>query len=291
MKTVYKLIILGIYISVISCGVKSSPLPPEDKTPKPVNNLHLKQQGNLLVLYWNYAQTEDTKFEVYLNEKKLEFPIFKHNQLFWIEYPFNSFNTEYCFQIKVKRGLYSNTSNYKCIKTHKYSHFVENPQVSQDKDKVVIRWKSKNGKFYIYRGNNKQEIPPIPYSYEKNNNEFLDRNVESGKKYCYYLTKEENTVETNRVYTHCITYKDIYPPEIPKVSYIKKKENLIIILGTIKDKDFAGFLIEKNGKLITDIPLKTYYFIDKNYKNGDTYKIYSVDKEGNKSKPVYLKVE
>ena len=291
MRKSYKLFFLFLIGFLFSCGVKSSPLPPEDKTPKVVDNLNIKQQGNLIVLYWKYNKAQDISFKILLNGKEINLPIFQQGNLFWIEYPFKGFSVEYCFQVETIRGIFSKTSKYKCITTKKFNLFSDSPKIFQKEGEIYIKWEDKKGEFFIYKEKSKNRIPPIVYSKIKNNNIFEDRNVISGQKYCYFLTKNENQVESNRVYTECITYVDIYPPKKPKISYIKNRNNLIIILGHIDENDFAGFLIEKNGKLLTNIPTKTYYFIDKNWHRSDVYKIYSVDKNGNKSSPVYLRVE
>ena len=276
----------------IGCGVKSSPLPPKEETLKNISNINIKQQGNIIVLNWQYQNSKNIKFTVFLNGKKLNSKIYKKGNFYWVEHKFKHFGSPYCFQIKVSNDKTSKVSNLKCLSPIKYAKFEDILEIKQAKEKIILKWNKKKGKFFIYKGDNKTTIPPIPYFLVLDKNEFEDNKVVSGKKYCYYITKElKKNIETNRVYSNCTVYKDIYPPQKPRVSVIKKQGKLIIILGDIKDKDFIGFLIKKNGKSLTEIPLKTYYFVDKNWKKGDTYLIYAVDKNNNKSKPVYLKVE
>ena len=90
----------------------------------------------------------------------------------------------------------------------------------------------------------------------------------------------------------CIKFEDKFPPSPPEnVTYFIKDKKLTIIWHQPEDEDLAGFLIYKNGKPYTNFIIKSYYFIDKDFKKGDTYQIFSVDKGGNKSPPVYLKIE
>jgi len=74
--------------------------------------------------------------------------------------------------------------------------------------------------------------------------------------------------------------------------YLQSDDVGVVAVATPADrvgKDVIGYLIYKNGKPITEIPIKTYYFIDNQYKNGDTYEIIAIDKAGNRSKPLKIK--
>ncbi|RMD46997.1 MAG: hypothetical protein D6834_01605, partial [Aquificota bacterium] len=145
----------------------------------------------------------------------------------------------------------------------------------------------------IYRGNSYTEIKPIPYMQVKNESRFLDKNVNLNKYYCYYITiSYKNKIESNRIYSKCIKFKDKFPPNPPKnVSFLIRNKELIIIWQPPKDKDIKGFMILRNGKPIFKFFIKSYFVKIKNFKVGDIFTIISVDMADNKSKPVYLKIE
>jgi hypothetical protein len=290
---IFKAVLLLTSIFYIGCGVKGSPKPPNEK--ESINFLieDVKQQGNLVVFYWKTNKKlniQNTK--VILNDKILNTSIYHLDNFYWIDYKFTDFNKEYCFFVKTTIANDVYNSQIRCIKPQKYTIIHDKVKLILKNDGILLKWNEKYQNVNIYRGNSYIEILPIPYKQIKNENNYFDKDVSLNKVYCYYITTTINNIETNRIYSECIKFEDIYPPHPPSnLTYLIKDNNLTIIWEPPSDNDVIGYLIYKNGKLLTNFLIKGYYFIDNHFKKGDVYAIYSVDKASNKSKPAYLKVE
>ncbi|WP_457623363.1 hypothetical protein [Persephonella sp.] len=299
-KTFKKIFILCIYTTVVSCGLKGSPLPPLTNNPAPVDKLNVKQAGRDFILYWTYeGRYEDNRkmdsfsFEIFSLDGKIQSDIKNKGNIYWTEVPIKDFENEHCFRIRVlKEDNYSDFSRYSCIYPDsdipkKVSIF----NLSIREDGILLEWKSEEKKFRIFRSND-ENIPPIEYSVVKNSNEFLDRNVQIGNKFCYYISSFRDNVESYPSEIKCEVFIDIFPPEPPLKPELLKKDNEYIIIWTESpSKDVVGYYIYKNSRKINLTPIKTYYFKDKNYQKGDKYSITAVDRAGNESEPAYLSVE
>ncbi|WP_457644249.1 fibronectin type III domain-containing protein [Persephonella sp.] len=300
MRKIYKLFILTVAIMFISCGLKSSPLPPLSDEPAPVTKLNLKQQGDRFVIFWRYdgvyedgRKMKEFRFDIFTLDGKINREVERQGRIYWTYYRINSFDREYCFKIRVFNGKeYSKFSRYVCKYPEKvFPDKVYDLKIQMEEGKLILSWFSEENSFKIYRSN-KSVIPPIEYAEVKNTSTFVDRRLSYGKKYCYYITAYNGKVEGNPSQTVCKVYRDIFPPEPPKnPELIKKGEDYIIIWTESPSKDVAGYLIFKNGKPLIKTPIKTYFFIDRSYQKGDRYYIIAVDRAGNKSEPAYLTVE
>ncbi|WP_457642460.1 fibronectin type III domain-containing protein [Persephonella sp.] len=300
MKTVFKLILTGFLLYITSCGLKGGPLPPLSNKPSPVFDLHVKQQGENIILYWKYnglyedrRKMKNFKFTVYILDEKLNTDIFSYGNIYWIRYKIKDYSRELCFKIKVFNGKkFSNPSKNVCIHPEKqFPEHVKNIRVDLLEEGLQLKWENKEIQTRIYRGS-KKAVPPVVYAVVKDKNSFLDKRLSYGVEYCYYLTSYNGIVESNSSEIVCKTYKDIFPPEPPKnPELIKKGEEYVIIWTDSPSKDVIGYILYKNGKPVINTPIKTYFFVDKSYKKGDWYYIIAVDRAGNKSKPVYLNIE
>jgi len=291
MKT-YKYFIVSL-ISIFGCGVKGSPEPPEVIVPPKIVSMNIKQQGNMIVLFWKYNENKNIKQKIFLNGHSIKTDIYKKDNLYWIDYRIKNFNEKYCFYINTTYKGISINSPLKCISPAKYKKINEKITLEIVEDGILIRWKRKYRKTNIYRGNSYIDIKPVPYVQIKNDNVFLDKNVNLNKYYCYYITiSDKHKVESNRIYSECIKFEDKFPPNQPKnVGYLIKGKELIIVWQPPEDKDIKGFIVLKNGKPIFKFLVKSYFVKIKDFKVGDIFEIISIDRAGNKSKPVYLKVE
>ncbi len=302
MKTIFKSLLFSIFIFLLSCGVKGSPKIPPSNTPEPVKNIKIKQQGNTFVVYWKYIPVyednrkmhEDFSFEVEENDKTIKPNIKNYRDLYWFRRDIDSFDTEYCYRIKVitKRSN-SSISRYYCF-LPSIDFPINNVSFSLEiKNEGILLTFDKNYEhLFIYKGEDENTIPPLVYKSLKRKTELLDTNTKLNKRYCYYFTVFKDNIESNPSKIKCILYKDIFPPKpVKNPEIIKHKEKLFIIWTESPSKDVIGYIIEKNGKLLNKEPIYGYFFILDSYKKGDTIAIYAVDKAGNKSPPVYLKVE
>ncbi len=290
MKKIFSFLLFSGLVVSIGCGVKGSPKPPTNPSQVHITNMSAKQQGNILVFYWYLDKNLSTnQINIFVNGKlQHNIKIHKLQKLYWIDYKFKQLNKEYCYKLKIKDTF----SNVKCIIPHKYKHINDKLNLMLKNNGILLKWNNNYPKVNIYRGNDFDKIKPIPYKSLKNSHKFLDTNIKLNTRYCYYFTATIDSIETNRVYSDCIIFKDIYPPKPPKnLTYIINGKDLLIIWDYPDNKDLKGFIIYKNGQPYLRFVLNSYYFIDKNWKKGDEYLIFSVDKAGNKSKPAYLKIE
>jgi len=297
MRIIFSLLFIFI-LFFTSCGRKGKPLPPYSKTPMHITNIFSKQQGNNIFVIWNYNPTYDDgrplkefSFIVYKNDKPLNIEIHKAGNLYWFKHPIEDFNKEYCFYIVVKsKNKLSEPSKLTCIMPNR--NFPPEPKLYSIKlreEGLELNWSADGDTVYIYKGN-RDLILPIPKKKVENAGKYLDKSVALNKEYCYYITSSyTNSPESNPSNKLCKTFKDIFPPEPPyDFKMIKRREGYYLIWSESPSKDVIGYIIYKNGKPLFDIPIKTYYFIDKEYRPGDVYYIVAVDRAGNKSKKVYL---
>ena len=300
MRRIFNYLTLPLVSLILSCGLKSSPLPPLSDRPTPVYGLNVKQQGDRFVIYWRYDGVyEDGRkmgkfhFDVFTLDGKINRKVERYGKIYWTYYRIKSFDREYCFKIRVFNGKkYSKFSRYVCKYPEKiFPDRIYDLKIQMKEGSLTLTWFSEENRFKIYRSNS-EIIPPVEYAELKNKNSFTDTKLIYGKKYCYYVTAYNGKVEGNPSETVCMLYRDIFPPDPPKnPEIIKKGEDYIIIWTESSSKDVAGYLIYKHGKPLLKTPVKTYFFIDKSFKKGDKYEIIAVDKAGNRSKPVYLITE
>ena len=281
----------------VSCGVKSSPEPPLSYQPAKVKNIQLSQKGENVYIIWKYPavykdgrKIKEFKQVILVNGKKTRLKIYQNGELYWSKLKTNG-KKELCTQIKVVAGKSSSISNLKCIKPETPDKTTVQFQLKPQEKGIKIKINTKGKEFLIYRGENPNTIKPIPYDTTRKTI-YIDKNVKPNHQYCYYITRKEGNIESSPSKIKCVKYVDVYPPKPPEnVSYIVKNGKLYIFWDLPKEKDIAGVIIEKNRVKIIDIPIRSYYFIDTKFKKGDIYTIYSIDTSGNKSTPVYLKIE
>jgi len=296
MRIIFSLLFISILL--LSCGRKGRPLPPISNIPMHITNIWAKQQGKKILVIWQYNPTyddgrplKDFSFIIYRDGDRIDALINKAGNTYWFIYPIDTFDKEYCFYIEVKsNNKISKPSKNACILTKK--EFPPKPQLESVElleEGLKLKWQAEGDKAYIYKGN-KANIIPIPKKTIDNNGEYIDKSVSLNKEYCYYITSSyQNSPESSPSNIVCKEFKDIFPPEPPyDFKLIKRKEGYYLIWSESPSKDVIGYIIYKNGKPLFDIPIKTYYFIDKSYRRGDKYYIIAIDRAGNRSEKVYL---
>lgn len=290
---IYFLIFITAFI--FSCGVKGNPYPPYSTKPKPIEDIKVKQQGDKFVVYFNYQKlyTDDNPikepiyFEIYKNKNKFNTEIKEYSGYYY----FFDKDKEACYYIivKTKRNK-SNPSKEVCIKIDE--NIPEKPEISKiynTEESVVIQIKGNEKEFNIYKVSDEEDYSPV-YIAKTDKNIFEDKDVALNTKYCYYITSSKDNIESEKSQTKCIIFKDEIPPNPPKNARLIIKDGVKFIIWDESDsKDVIGYKIYKNGKVMNQIPLKTYYFEDKDYKEGDTYTITAIDKANNESEGITIK--
>ncbi len=283
------------------CGVKGYPKPPRSFDISGILDINIKQMGDYLVIYWKYKKVYEDGFplkeKVYFylvsdNEKARISPYNKED-LYWVIEPIKNFEEEACFKVEVKtaKTLKKKTSNFVCLTPVKnYPLLTTKLSIKLQEDGIYLDWEKNFPKVNIYRDINSTIIPPIPYKIVENKSGYLDKDLQLKQKYCYFITISENNVESNASKIVCEKFVDNFPPLPPtEGNVLVENGKLLIIWEESLSKDVIGYLIYKNGKPITEIPIKSYYFIDNQYKKGDKYEIVAIDKAGNRSKPLKIK--
>jgi hypothetical protein len=301
---ILKSFLLILLLTTFSCGVKGNPKPPPSITPKPVEDLTIKQYDGRFLIYFNYNPLytddrpikENSKFIIYKNSKKFDVNLFKEDTIYWL---FDSIESkETCYQVQVKtKHKESTLSKPVCIVGKAIN--IEKPKpllisIAEDGLKLTI---PENGTFNIYKVKDESDFVKdesdfylIPYKKVVKEKEFIDTNVELDKRYCYYYTALIDDVESEKSDTVCQTFKDIFPPLPPENGkLIVDKNEATMIFEPSKSKDVVGYIFYKNSKIINNTPIKTYYFIDNDYKPGDVYYVEVIDKAGNKSQKLEIK--
>ncbi len=297
MKKVFNFLVF-FSIFTAGCGVKGGPYPPFTTSPETVKNVLIKQQDQDLIIYWNYTpryadgreMKENFRFEIFTFEHRIIKTVKNSGNLYWFRYKFSQ-EKEYCFRIRiVTEKNESRFSRYFCyIPTLNYPKIKPDFDIKIVKEGIKLSWNSNLLKTNIYKGK-ERILYPVPFR-SLSADQFLDRAVLHGRRYCYYITFEDNNgVESPPSDIKCRTFEDIFPPEPPvNPKLIERKGEFYLIWTESRSKDTAGYIIEIDGKVLNKTPLKTYIFKIPEYKKGSVIKIYAVDKAGNKSKPAILK--
>ncbi len=297
MRKIFRFLIFFVFI--YGCGIKGYPEQPLSYKPSPVKDLKAKQQGNIVVFYWKYDKTyEDGRkitepfkfYAVSFNKKQKELKVKNYKDIFWFEEKIKQNKRTYCYRIFVKtKHKKSELSDLVCILVEGKYPSPLNLSLIPEEEGIRLNWNVKTD-VNVYRGNS-ENVPPVLYQKVKKGKEFLDINVKFRKTFCYYITVPVNKyVEGIRSKTICINYTDTFPPEPPKDGFIQEENGYAYVFwDDSPSKDVKGYKIYKNGKLLIDMIVKTYYFKDKNYRKGDIYYITAVDNAGNESKPLIIR--
>ncbi len=299
MKAVYKAFLPVIFISLFSCGIKGYPKQPLSDKPSPIENLKVKQHGNLLVWFWEFNKkyedgrpiTEPYEFyAVGFKGKPKKLKIKNYRNLYWFEEKIEHTKRTYCYKIFVKtRKEESEKSDITCILVARTYPPSPNLKLISDEYGLRLKWSVKTD-INVYRGHSR-DVPPKIYQNIKKGVEFFDINVKTGNTYCYYITVPVNKhVEGMRSTTLCMRYVDVFPPKPPSDGFLHKEKGYVLLFWEDSpSKDVKGYKIYKNGKPILNMVVKTYYFKDNNYREGDIYYITAVDNAGNESKPLIIR--
>lgn len=297
MKFNLALFLLASVFFLFSCGIKGNPKPPPIDRPSSVEDVKVKQVGGFVLVLFNYPKLyidsrplkEEIEFKVFRDYREIKVDIANSGTLYWF---FDKLSEkQQCYEIIVKtKKMSSNPSKKVCIipKSVPSNPFPDLVLENTD-DGVLIKSYTLN-KLNLYKVNSPDSFYPIFLTTFEGT--FLDRQVAENTSYCYYYTfyLGEN-VESDYSNYFCITYRDTFPPAPATMGKLVLNEDgsATLIWNESSSKDVVGYVVYKSSKPILSIPVKTYYFIDKDYKEGDVYTVYAVDKANNKSKPLEIR--
>lgn len=288
---------LPLLFTVLSCGVKGNPKPPPIDQPSPITDIQIKQVGNFGLVIFRYPKLyidsrpikEDVEFRVFRNYQEIKVDVVKKDELHWF---FDRLSEkQQCYEIMVRvKNRSSNPSKRVCIipKTVTHPPLVELSLENRDEGILIKTNQSK--KINLYRVNSPAEFNPIPFKVIEG--EFLDSQVSVGRSLCYYYTFYlGDGVESDYSKSFCIIYMDTFPPEPPTMGklIVNEDSSATIVWMESRSKDVVGYIIYKNSKPVLDQPVKTYFFTDRDYKEGDIYTVYSIDKANNKSQGLEIR--
>lgn len=287
------LIIIALFIA--SCGVKGNPKPPPSNTPSPITKLYAKQYGEKFIIYFQYTPTykdgrnieKPINFKIYKDNKLFDTKIFNNQNYYWFSDSFSQ--KESCYMVIMEVEKSKSASKPVCFKGKKIETQKPkepNVEVIEEGLKIII---DEDNPVYLYKVEKEDTFIPIPYK-KLTTKDYTYKDVQLNKTYCYYYTIIKNDIESEKSQTVCKTFKDLFPPLAPENGkLIIENGNATIIFDESKSNDVIGYIFFKNDKKINDIPIKTYYFEDKDYKPGDTYKVVAVDVGGNLSNPLEIR--
>lgn len=280
-----------------SCGVKGNPKPPPVDKPSSVSIITTKQVGQLALIIFQHNKSyidgrpikDNIMFKVIKDYIEINPDIYTANNTYWF---FDSLSDkQQCYQIFVKTSSQTSSPSQKvCITGEKIPQITPPSPSLKNIDEGVIVEIPVDDTVFIYRSIDEEKFYPLPYTQTKK--KFIDTQLQENQTVCYYYTiKIAQNIESNYSKTACITYRDTFPPEPPTRGKIVVNEDgsATLIWQESSSKDTVGYIIFKNSKPIFDVPVKTYYFIDKTYKEGDIYQVYAVDKAKNKSQPLEIR--
>lgn len=294
----YKLFTLLSAVFVLaSCGVKGNPKPPPVDKPSPVSWIMVKQVGDKGLLIFQHPKTyidkrpikEEVSFKIYKDHREINPDIYTSDNTYWF---FDSLSDkQQCYEVFAKTSSQTSSPSQKvCITGKKVLINTPAPPSLKNTDDGILIEIPTDETVFIYKTTSPEKFNPLPYTQTQKT--FLDTQVQENQTFCYYYTiKIAPNIESDYSKTACITYKDTFPPDPPTRGKLVVNEDgsATLIWQESSSKDTVGYIIFKNSEPLFDIPIKTYYFIDKTYKQGDTYKVYAVDKAKNKSKPLEIR--
>lgn len=285
-----KLLTMIPLIVSVSCGVKGNPKLPKSDRPNPVTELNIKQTGNFAVVTFRYKPNlESPRFEVYRDNKIYPVDVRNTEDLYWF---FDNLDTkEVCYYIVVKKDKKSSKpSEKKCLTPVGIERSnLPDLQLKNQNDGIFIKLPV-NEKINLYKVSSYEHFYPLPAL--ELTSDYTDKDVKEGETYCYYYSLYVSKgVESDYSKTVCIQYRDTFPPNPPtRGKLVVNQDGSVLLIWQESDSDdVVGYIVYKNSEPLIELPIKTYYFTDKDYKDGDTYDIVAVDKANNKSLPLEIR--
>lgn len=244
--------------SLSACGIKGPPVPP------PPPNISIKRIGDFIYIKPNLNQ-------------KLKAKGFRYKNGLYVRQDKSSL----CFDVK---DYYTNTSSVYCVppaieKTpiilEAYRKFNIYIHLKGFKNYMIYKHKPNKG-FNPFDGKMVKSVVVLPPDFSA---------------VCYDITGVFNSVESPPKEV-CFKKENPPAPKTPQnLNFSVYKDKLYLYWEPNQDNGYTkGYLIYKNGKLLTKHPITQNVFVDKIPKSFTIYEVRAVSIFGNKSKPAELPI-
>ncbi len=248
---------IAMAFSLSACGIKAPPKPPEP--PKVL----VKRIGDYVYI------------KPYQNEVLKVKGFYKEGNIF-----FKKDKSSFCFEIEGK-----DASSLYCVPPA----IEKRPIVVKAYRKFKIYLSLKGFKrFRLYKHPIDKPFNPFEESITVGGKAILPPDFSS---FCYTITGLQNGVES---YPRDICFKKQTPP-IPKTpqnaNFTVYNNKIYLYWEPNEDSGYTiGYLVYKNGELLTKRPIRSNVFVDRLPKGFTVYKIEAISEYGTKSKPAEIQI-
>jgi len=235
---------------IYACGIKRDP------KPLPLPEFSLRRIGTYVYLI---PKGKGVHAEGFFGERDFMFRLEKRN---------------FCFRVWREKGRERNV----CVEgAYTYRPKAE---LLLEKDRLIVRL-SRSDRYRIYPYTDRLIPKPIE--------EFVGSEVSLPREYSskrYAITEVKGSVESEPLIVEVPAKIPPKPPKPEGVSYVKRGEKIYIYW--FMQKDVKGYIVYRNGKLLTPEPILRNVFIDKEPEELTRYEIVSVNEFGVRSDPAVL---
>jgi len=235
---------------IYACGIKKDP------KPLPLPEFDLRRIGTYVYLI---PKEKGIHAEGFYKEKDYMYRVEEEN---------------FCFRVWKEKGRERNV----CVE----KAYIYRPEAELifEEDRLIVRL-SRSGKYRAYPYTDRL-IPKLIKEFE-GSEVSLPREY-SAKRYA--ITEVKGSVESKPLVVEVPPKIPPKPPKPEEVSYVKRGGKIYIFWSM--QENVKGYLVYRNGKLLTPEPIIQNVFVDKEPKKLMRYEIVSVNKFGVKSEPAVL---
>ncbi len=240
------------FLLFLSCGIKKEPSPP------PVPKFKIHRIGS----------------HVYVIplSKEIVLEGFRSVDGYYIkETP-----SRFCFIVKHIRGR----ELLQCVEEARSQKISSRILIKEDE--VILKF-DEEGTYRVYPYK-KMLVPKILKEVRGN----VIRFKREYKEKIFAITKVINSVESEPLIVKVPPRALPRPPKPEKVSYAVRENNLFIYWWLDNDEDVVGFLIYRDGELLTEKAQGSNVYVDRLPRKKTVYEIFSVNRFGIKSEPAVL---
>lgn len=310
--------VLYITLITVSCGYKSSPLPPLAFTAPKVTEKRLIVRPEELILNMKFPQkyiegryikevtvtitkcNKECDKCITITEMRIDIP--KNQTLVYTDY---NYEEEICYRIKAKTqdDIEFDPIIFIVPDVRQWPQAPEIENVKIKKNEVTLTVKNIEYSLNLYKKKQHMEsYPPEPIAtIDERSPVYVDKEVKLGDKICYTARNsiaqglvEIESAESNEVCANIIDTEP--PPKITGLGAIYKDGKVFIVWDKVEADDLAGYIVYKelDGKLVrlNEEVITVPSFIDETPIKGiNRYAVTAVDESGNESEKVFTTVK
>lgn len=235
---------------IYTCGIKKDP------KPLPLPEFDLRRIGTYVYLI---PKEKGVRAEGFYRQGNFMYRVEEKN---------------FCFRVWKENGRERNV----CVE-EAYTYRPK-AELLLEEDRLILRFR-RSGRYRIYPYTDR--LVPKPIKEFEGSEVFLPREYSTRR---YAITEVKGPVESEPLVVEV-------PPKIPpksqkpkEVSYVKRGGKIYIYWSM--QENVEGYLVYRNGKLLTPKPIIQNIFVDEEPKKLTRYEIISVNKFGVKSEPAIL---